>query len=80
MGTGGPLSAPVAVFGGHSAPADAMMDTSGTNNGDAAATGATGGVPPSPAAMRTGGGMSGVRHQTMEFFELCTELITTLAR
>ncbi|VDM00855.1 unnamed protein product, partial [Schistocephalus solidus] len=62
------------VFGGHSAPESThIMDTSfgGDNSGAAGATS------PSPAPVTP---RPTTRHQTMEFFELCTELITTLAR
>lgn len=74
---GVPLSAPPMPFlGGHSAPPDAaMMDITGGGPNDAiAAPGSTAG------SVRMGNGGPGIRHQTMEFFELCTELITTLAR
>ncbi|KAL7053443.1 hypothetical protein AAHC03_027129 [Spirometra sp. Aus1] len=67
----GPQSA---IFGGHSAPESSHgMDTSfgGDNSGAAGATS------PSPAPLTP---RPTTRHQTMEFFELCTELITTLAR
>ncbi|CDS39555.1 5' AMP activated protein kinase catalytic [Echinococcus multilocularis] len=72
MGSGAPLSASVPPLGGFSVPMDIGATATDTNNGTAAPH-----LPPSPGAFRSGGGM---RHQTMEFFELCTELITTLAR
>ncbi|VDN45298.1 unnamed protein product [Dibothriocephalus latus] len=64
-------------FGGHSAPESThAMDTSfgGDNSGGTAGSGATN-PSPTPVTPRPT-----TRHQTMEFFELCTELITTLAR
>lgn len=63
-------SVPQSGFGVTTDIGGTAMDTS---NGTAMSN-----IPVSPAAMRSG--VLGVRHQTMEFFELCTELITTLAR
>lgn len=73
MGAGVPLSASVPPLGGFSVPMDIGASAADTGNGAAASH-----LPASPGAFRLGG--AGVRHQTMEFFELCTELITTLAR
>nr|CDS33501.1 long chain fatty acid coenzyme A ligase 5 [Hymenolepis microstoma] len=72
LGAASQLSASVPPTSGFGIP----MDVGDSNNGSSAA--APSQFPMSPAAMRSGG--MGVRHQTMEFFELCTELITTLAR
>ncbi|VDM16425.1 unnamed protein product [Hydatigera taeniaeformis] len=73
VGVGAPLSASVPPLGGFSVPMD--IGTSGTDTSNGATVSH---FPASPGAFRLGG--PGVRHQTMEFFELCTELITTLAR
>ncbi|KAM7543138.1 hypothetical protein Aperf_G00000007151 [Anoplocephala perfoliata] len=69
LGVGTPLSASMPPTGGFGIP----MEVGDSNNGATASH-----LPSSPAVLRSGG--MGVRHQTMEFFELCTELITTLAR
>ncbi|KAL5107235.1 5'-AMP-activated protein kinase catalytic subunit alpha-2 [Taenia crassiceps] len=73
IGAGTPLSASVPPLGGFSVPMDIGASATDTGNGAAVSH-----LPASPGAFRLGG--AGVRHQTMEFFELCTELITTLAR